>query len=511
MCRSQRFYALLLLLATLPSVSFTQLVPQNVSAVLLYDGAVRLQWDVPSNYIDEPFNEPLNGYDLVPGVAWTIDGGYLKGVVNNGWKSICSGEQTFTDLSIETTILNVSGGNSRGLIFRSDGPRDDDFNGYCFYISTSGQTFALYSYHGDDYELLEGWAPSTFINVEDGETNTLRVTAIGSQITLFINDSEVAQLVNEYFDSGYVGVVSSGFNEVWFEDLICWPEDQTIIDELDNIAEYNVYRDGVLVGTTPTPVLHDMLPEPGEYSYQVSALYAASGESERSNVVEVNYLPLILDMLPLNTIIESDGGDLIFDVLLRSLVGQTWPSVHFWTSITTPGGMVMVPLMTRTFSILPYLDREVLNLTQSIPGTAPAGTYTHTAHIFTDVLIQSSYQFEKLPYFSHPDTDDEGLALPVKRAVEGERSTVSSAQIRSWPNPFNELATVTLSLVEPSHIRVDLVNVTGRVVETLVEGNRSAGQHQLTVNGGSYATGVYFLRLYLDQSFATAQKIMLVK
>jgi hypothetical protein len=68
------------------------------------------------------------------------------------------------------------------------------------------------------------------------------------------------------------------------------------------------------------------------------------------------------------------------------------------------------------------------------------------------------------------------------------------------PNPFRDLATIRFGLARSSEVRLELFDVTGRLVQTLVSGVWAAGPHVATWNGrdqrgNAVKNGVYFVRL----------------
>ncbi len=68
------------------------------------------------------------------------------------------------------------------------------------------------------------------------------------------------------------------------------------------------------------------------------------------------------------------------------------------------------------------------------------------------------------------------------------------------PNPFNPVTTVSYTLGEPSHMALRIYDVNGRVVRTLVDDERAAGEHAVQWDGTTdgnipAASGVYFVRL----------------
>lgn len=79
-----------------------------------------------------------------------------------------------------------------------------------------------------------------------------------------------------------------------------------------------------------------------------------------------------------------------------------------------------------------------------------------------------------------------------------------------YPNPFNPTTTIRFS-VETSHATsLHIYDINGRLVETLVNGEMQAGDHEIVWNAGEKPSGVYFLRLQ-SGDFIETQKIILMK
>ncbi len=91
--------------------------------------------------------------------------------------------------------------------------------------------------------------------------------------------------------------------------------------------------------------------------------------------------------------------------------------------------------------------------------------------------------------------------------------TISLQQ--NYPNPFNPTTTITYTLTRAADISLNIYDITGRRLTTLVNGSVSEGQHTAewngtTDDGTAVASGVYFYRLEAgDQS--QVKKMMLMK
>ncbi|MBU1700021.1 MAG: T9SS type A sorting domain-containing protein [Candidatus Eisenbacteria bacterium] len=110
------------------------------------------------------------------------------------------------------------------------------------------------------------------------------------------------------------------------------------------------------------------------------------------------------------------------------------------------------------------------------------------------ILTARSYQFHGLPL----------LPLNHINYVVGVNdrggSQLKLALNQNIPNPFNPRTSIGFSLTAPGLVDMSVVDVSGRVVRTLVEGQQEAGQHIViwdgrTNSGHEVSSGVYFLRM----------------
>jgi len=88
---------------------------------------------------------------------------------------------------------------------------------------------------------------------------------------------------------------------------------------------------------------------------------------------------------------------------------------------------------------------------------------------------------------------------------------------QNYPNPFNPTTTITYTLPTVSNVRLELFDVLGRKVATLVNTKQLAGTHTYRLNAStlSLSSGVYFYRMHADgangERFVQTQKMILLK
>lgn len=79
-----------------------------------------------------------------------------------------------------------------------------------------------------------------------------------------------------------------------------------------------------------------------------------------------------------------------------------------------------------------------------------------------------------------------------------------------YPNPFNSTTSISFGLPGQSPLTVTIHDITGRLVETLINGNKTAGRHTVTWEAKGYTSGLYFIRINAGD-YTDTQKLMLIK
>jgi hypothetical protein len=81
---------------------------------------------------------------------------------------------------------------------------------------------------------------------------------------------------------------------------------------------------------------------------------------------------------------------------------------------------------------------------------------------------------------------------------------------QNYPNPFNPSTAIQFDLPARSYVSLNVYDVLGRLVATLVSDQQAAGSHRVTWNAAGYASGVYVYRLQAD-GFIQSRKLLIVK
>jgi aminopeptidase N len=109
-------------------------------------------------------------------------------------------------------------------------------------------------------------------------------------------------------------------------------------------------------------------------------------------------------------------------------------------------------------------------------------------------------------------TDDQDYTINVVNSQgisENDNVPTDFMVVGNYPNPFNSSTIIRLTLPEAGHIRVDIFNMLGQKIETLYDGNMSAGEKEIVWNGSRAASGIYFYRVTSGNRTATRKMLML--
>ncbi len=98
---------------------------------------------------------------------------------------------------------------------------------------------------------------------------------------------------------------------------------------------------------------------------------------------------------------------------------------------------------------------------------------------------------------------------PTSTGPENELPRIATLN-QNYPNPFNPTTQIGFELPERTDVRLEVYNVNGQRIVTLLNEVRAAGSHQVTFDASGLSSGVYLYRLQTGDIVQT-RKMMLLK
>lgn len=185
------------------------------------------------------------------------------------------------------------------------------------------------------------------------------------------------------------------------------------------------------------------------------------------------------------------GKDVV-NIELSSDDGQNWTSVARMANLNPNWKEFFVPIPE--FSG-PGFDRVWLRLRM----TTKTG---EVAEKFYGMQLDNLYIHEDIA--ESVSAGSEAVELPTRFALE-----------QNYPNPFNPTTTIQYQVPASAQVKLEIFNMLGQRIRTLIDQNRQAGSYQVVWDGKddfgrNVATGMYVYRMQAAD-FTSVRKLILLK
>jgi len=282
----------------------------------------------------------------------------------------------------------------------------------------------------------------------------------------------------------------------------------------DVVASNNSHRGELravpFAADTPVDILYD--DDAGEIGRSWNGDFSGFG-----NEFESPYLPMNVNNVQTNIfavtapgnlhvwLMDDDGtgnpGDiLVADTVAVSAVG--WDTTDFSSAniVINQGKVFAVAIVELQASGIQIGTDQSTTTPFSFRGWEYTGGLAGDRdRELSDVMIRINAM--AIPTAVYDPTDEN---LPARVSLE-----------QNYPNPFNPTTNIDYSVPVNSNVKLDIFNIMGQKVKTLINGNAVAGRHNIVWDGSAddgsqISSGVYFYRLSVgDETFI--RRMTLVK
>ena len=101
--------------------------------------------------------------------------------------------------------------------------------------------------------------------------------------------------------------------------------------------------------------------------------------------------------------------------------------------------------------------------------------------------------------------------LPIFKAAQSGTQVIykpDAIEVSNYPNPFHGATTFTFS-TEGGYVIISLLDMAGRVLQTVAEGSYPSGKHRVTYNRGDLRSGNYFYQVKVNGSTVTKMLVII--
>jgi len=145
------------------------------------------------------------------------------------------------------------------------------------------------------------------------------------------------------------------------------------------------------------------------------------------------------------------------------------------------------------------------------------GTCLPSSSLFTGTVDYTSpicCEFERWTDESMVEPEFSLMTFSLPNGPSTSRKLPPTSLVATVPNPFNPTTTIHYNLSARGHVDIKIYDVSGRLIQELVNGTQVAGAQSVVWNGtdrrGSHvASGVYFVRMVASGKAFTRKMVML--
>ena len=202
---------------------------------------------------------------------------------------------------------------------------------------------------------------------------------------------------------------------------------------------------------------------------------------------------------------SDECGEYSFDLLLGD---QPLPVELIGFEVTPGNGSI-----TAAWRTAAELDNDYFELTRdgSVVAHVDGAGNSSVEHDYswTDRDVQNGTPYEYALFAVDLQGGREQLASDA--ATPGSDLLVEDYALeQNYPNPFNPETQITFNLTVSGVVSLDVYDVTGRTVASLLNRELTSGRHTVSFNGADLPSGVYLYRL-TTSGFTAQRKMVLLR
>lgn len=204
-------------------------------------------------------------------------------------------------------------------------------------------------------------------------------------------------------------------------------------------------------------------------------------------------------------------------VMTKPVVLANWGKLLFEGNVLTPASLQqMVNFRNVSFGTVNGYGLGTMRYPLS-----PRSLWGHGGNVFgfASILLYSPTDSIVIAMCANKDLGTTTFGLPFMNSVIMNRPVgikPISQEIpanyelkQNYPNPFNPETTIEFNITKPEFTGLQIYDINGRLIETLVNEKLSAGTYKLKWNGSNVSSGIYYYTLKANNYFVTKKMILL--
>ncbi|MBD3232746.1 MAG: T9SS type A sorting domain-containing protein [candidate division Zixibacteria bacterium] len=241
--------------------------------------------------------------------------------------------------------------------------------------------------------------------------------------------------------------------------------------------------------------------------YQLQALLISGDDITYQQECDISS-ELSIEMIPDNPpVIVPAGGSFTFTGILTNNTAQA-QTTDVWIMIDVPNYGLYGPV--KRFNNIPLSPNQIIDvdgINQAVPMNTPAGDYNYNVYCGdypTSVVDLATFPFTVTGTAQSGSEDWVLSGWALDEIIPGKTVLVDS-----YPNPFNAITTINYQILEVSPVKLDIFNLLGQKVATLVDAVQPVGKRSVQWDASNYSSGIYFYKLSSGDKVYTKRMTLL--
>jgi len=231
--------------------------------------------------------------------------------------------------------------------------------------------------------------------------------------------------------------------------------------------------------------------------------------------------------------IRQDGNKALEIKLPPELYSYRVLKAHWATQLFEPqidtldfGEVTITNSLTKSVLIQSNSDKEIIltGVFNTLKELIISNTFPITIPSFGEAIIDvvfSPLEAGEISDTLNVRSDSDSSIINSQIFVKGigtmvsdtgeETKIISNYSIaQNYPNPFNPSTKIKFSIPQSEHVVINVFNIQGELIESLVDKIMEAGNYQIIFDGSGLASGMYLYRIQAG-SFIETNKMTLIK
>lgn len=207
------------------------------------------------------------------------------------------------------------------------------------------------------------------------------------------------------------------------------------------------------------------------------------------------------DLVYVSTTGTPSCADVPGDLLLTAITSTS--ATISWTGVGTAGDQYHIQYkedgtFTWTEGDFAWQNQHLLT-----------GLFDGTTYLFRVRKLCSAGQFSAFSYVMFFSTPIQGAGARTMEYDEELNETLATVdEVAVYPNPFDQMVTISYQLSDEQHMAVDITDMTGHQVRSVLSENQAKGQYDLTVDLSDLPDGVYIVRFVFGEQKLVYKQIV---